>query len=200
MNLNQIASAFADHMCTIFGVEIVPKESALEMQLVGLGMEIGRVFGMGTATKDEFLHDITTTIGTRIYMPSSHREDPMEFMSTLTHECQHALQFKDGGIEFGILYLKEAEARVRYEADAYAAGLAIDHWFTGQIPSPDHIEAIVQGLILSYHVRPEDAQLAADMIRSHVASLRSGVVMTRSARNAISWLNKNHPQLKGSAQ
>lgn len=199
-DLNKIAQSFSAHMCAKFGAHVHPKESSLEMKAVALGMDIGRVFGAtGLATGKDFMRDFTTTLGKNIYMPASHRTDPLTFMQVLTHECQHVIQFNESGVEFAWLYLKEPEARVKYEADAYAAGLAITQWLTGDLP-PDSVEHTVSTLVAGYSLRPEDAKLAEGMLKSHMASLKNGVVMAQSAREAIEYLKDNNPSLYRSAR
>jgi hypothetical protein len=201
-DLKQIAQAFSAHMCVKFGAHVHPKESSLEMKAIAMGMDIGGLFGAsGLASGKDFLRDFTTTIGSDIYMPAAHRSwaDPLGFMQILTHECQHVLQFTESNVEFAWLYLKEPEARARYEADAYAAGLAVTQWLTGELPS-DAVESIVSSLAGSYSLRPEDAALAADMLRSHMASLKNGIVMSASAREAIAFLAASEPELRHAAR
>jgi len=195
-DLSVVARDFAAFARSNFGAEVVEKENAVEMKIVAFGMDIGRQFGAGLAKSEEFMTRFTTTLGTRVYMPAATRNNPLRFISVLVHEIQHVLQFKESAVEFSWLYLNEPEARVRYEADAYAAGIAIDQWLTGRLPT-DAIESIVAGLVGAYHVRPEDADLATDILRSHMASLKSGIVMTRAARESIKFLDSKYPQLKG---
>lgn len=196
-DLKTVAEDFSVFMCATFGASIHPKEDAFEMKAIAWGMDLGRGFGVGgLASGSDFMTRYTTTIGTAIYMPKPVRENPIEFISTLTHECQHVLQFKESGIEFAWLYLAEAEARVKYEADAYAAGLALFQWLSGVLPS-GAIEGVVASLVNGYHLRPADAELAEDMLKSHFASLKNGVVMSRSAREAIKFLSANYPELHG---
>ena len=196
-DLKTVAEAFSVHMCSHFGASVQPKEDAFEMKAIAWGMDIGRGFGMsGLASSSDFMTRYTTTIGTNIYMPKSHRDEPYTFIEVLTHECQHITQFKESGIEFGWLYLAEAEARVRSEADAYAAGLAMTQWMTGSI-SQESATAVVDSLVRGYHLRQADADLAEDMIKSHVVSLKNGIVMARAAREAIKFLDANYPELRG---
>ena len=184
-------------MCAHFGASVLPKEEAFEMKAIAWGMDLGRGFGMsGLASSADFMSQYTTTIGTNIYMPKSHRDDPFTFIEVLTHECQHVTQFKESGIEFGWLYLAEAEARVKYEADAYAAGLAIIQWLTGKL-TQESTAGVVASLVRGYHLRQADADLAEDMIKSHFVSLKNGMVMSKAAREAIKFLDANYPGLRG---
>lgn len=197
-DLKKVADAFSAHMCGKFGASVHAKEDAFEMKAVAWGMDLGREFGVsGLASSADFMTNFTTTIGTNVYMPKSHRENPAVFIEVFTHECQHVTQFEESGIEFSWLYLAEAEARVRYEADAYAAGTAVIQWMTGEAVSLDSMSNIVKSLVESYHLRQADAELAEDMFRSHLASLKNGIVMSVAAREAIAFLNANFPEVRG---
>jgi len=195
----KIAEAFGAYMTERFDCEVIHKENAPEMDAIALGFDLARFFGAtGVAKGDAFKSHFTTTVGSRIYMPKSHRDNSLLFLEVLTHECQHVLQFRESGLKFAWLYLAEAEARVKYEADAYAAGLAIEQWLTGRINEVS-LGWIVESLVSSYHLRAADADLAAKMLKSHYVSIKNGVVMSQSAREAISWLDANYPDLKGKA-
>jgi hypothetical protein len=196
-NLKTVAEDFSVFMCSHFGATILPKEDAVEMKAIAWGMDLGRGFGAtGLASGASFMSDYTTTLGTNIYMPKSHREDYADFIAILTHECQHVLQFKESGVEFAWLYLAEPEARARYEADAYAAGLALAKWMHGSLPA-DPISGIVAGLVRGYSLRQADAELAEDMLKSHFVSLKNDMIMSKSAREAIKFLDANYPELRG---
>lgn len=198
-DIKKVAEAFGAYMMERFDCEVLPKESAPEMDFIATGFDFARFFGAtGIAKGDDFKSRFTTTVGSRIYMPKSHREDPLLFIEILTHECQHVLQFQESGLKFAWLYLAEAEARVKYEADAYAAGLAVERWLTGHTDDAK-LDWVVDSLVSSYHLRAEDADLAAKMLKSHYVSIKNGIVMSKAGREAISWLDKNHPELKGKA-
>jgi hypothetical protein len=185
-------------MCTTFGAKIIHKEDSTSMMAVAIGMDVGRLFGAkGIAPAADFMSKFTTTIGNRIYMPAVHRSPPDRFVEVATHEFEHVDQWNRAHVEMPWLYLTEPEARVHYEADAYAAGLAITYWLTGLLPA-DTVEHAVALLVGSYHLRPEDANLATDLLRSHVASIKSGLAMSKAARVAIEWFTTNHPDLKHS--
>ena len=200
MVLHEMVKGFSNHMLSKFGATLVPKEDSLEMKAIAIGMDLGNFIGMGgLASSESFMTRYTTTLGTNIYMPKAHREDLLLFLEILTHECQHVIQFKESGVEFAWLYLSEPEARVKYEADAYAAGMAVTQWLTGSVPL-EMAEWVVKSLVEGYHLRREDAELAADLIKSHMVSLTNGMVMSRSAREAISYLEANYGDLKGAFQ
>jgi hypothetical protein len=198
-DLKKVAEEFSEYMTKRFDCEVIPKEGAPEMDAVALGFDLARFFGAtGVADGDDFKSRFSTTIGSRIYMPKSHREDPLRFIEILTHECQHVLQFQESGVKFAWLYLAKPEARVKYEADAYAAGLAVERWLLGDLDVAT-LDWIVGSLVSSYHLRASDADLAAKMLKSHFVSIKNGVVMSKAGREAISWLDKNYPELKGKA-
>jgi hypothetical protein len=198
-DIKKVAEAFGAYMTDRFDCDFLPKESAPEMDLIATGFDLARFFGAtGIAKGDDFKSRFTTTVGSRIYMPKSHREDPLLFIEILTHECQHVLQFQESGLKFAWLYLAEPEARVKYEADAYAAGLAVERWLTGHTDDAK-LDWVVDSLVSSYHLRAEDADLAAKMLKSHYVSIKNGIVMSKAGREAISWLDANHPELKGKA-
>lgn len=198
-DLNKVVQTFTTHMCSKFGAHVLHKEDSLEMKAVALGMGIGKIFGANLASPQDFMTHFTTTLGKNIYMPKSHRADPVLYMQILTHECQHVIQFNESNVEFAWLYLEEPEARVKYEADAYAAGLAVTQWLTGSLPT-DSVESIVYMLTSSYSLRPEDADLATDMLKSHMVSLKNGIVMAQAAREAIDYLKENNPSLYRNAR
>jgi hypothetical protein len=197
VDYNKVAQAFSAHMCQKFGASVHHKEDAFVMKAIAWGMDLGKFVGMtGLASSDQFMTHYTTTVGTDIYMPKMHRDNPMVFIEVLTHECQHVIQFKASGIEFAWLYLKEPEARVKYESDAYAAGIAIQQWFMGVTPW-NGADSAVQSLVAGYHLQQQDADLAADILKSHMVSLKNGIVMSGAAREAIDFFTKNYPELKG---
>ena len=195
-DLKAIAKVFGAYMEERFDCSVVAKESAPEMDAIATGFDLARFFGAtGVAKGDAFKTHFTTTVGSRVYMPKSHREDPLLFIEILTHECQHVLQFQESGLKFAWLYLAEPEARVKYEADAYAAGLAVERWLTGHTDD-NKIDWVVDSLVSSYHLRAEDANLAEKMLKSHYVSIKNGIVMAKAGREAISWLETNHPELR----
>lgn len=197
IDLKRVADDFAIHMTTKFGAKLIPKESAFEMEAIAYGMDLGRFAGMtGLSSREDFMKLITTTIGTNIYMAAQHRNDPLSLIEVLTHECQHVLQFKESGINFAWLYLAEGEARVKYEVDAYAAGVAMHRWLTGGVPEGT-IAGTVNSLANVYHLRQADLDLAEKMLQSHMASLKAGVVMSASAREGIDFLTRHYPELQG---
>jgi len=101
-------------------------------------------------------------------------------------------------VEFAWFYLADAAARSQFEADAYAAGIAVRGWLTGE-PVSELIPAIIEIMVRGYHIRAEDAVYAEGALKSLTTSISAGVVTTRSARMAIAFLEEKYPALKGAA-
>jgi len=192
-NLEAACQSFVAHMTTAFGATLRNKEESDEMRAIGLGLDLARVLGASTPSRDHFMGHISTTLGRAIYVPPEVRANARSMLVVLTHECQHVAQLQQETIQFPWLYLREPEARTRYEVDAYAAGLAVGRWLTGRMATIDDIHG---RLMRSYHLRPEDGDLARDLLRSHIASLESDVAMARAGREAIAFLDANFPHLK----
>ena len=176
----------------------------LERKAIQFGMDVAKEFGTkgfsstlpsGTDFKNLF----ATTIGKEVYLPKVIRDNPLSLMEVGTHECQHTLQFDDTKLEFVWFYLADNSARAQFEADAYASGMIVYSWLTGVDPM-SNIDWAVQNLNSSYHLRPTDGEYAKVAMKSLFAAWSSGVIMTRSARTAIAWLEANYPQLKGAVQ
>ena len=66
----------------------------------------------------------------------------------------------------------------------------------GSLPA-DPISGIVAGLVRGYSLRQADAELAEDMLKSHFVSLKNDMIMSKSAREAIKFLDANYPELRG---
>lgn len=183
------ARAFADFMLAKYDAKIRIK-SALPMQIAAVGFGVADLFGAnGLPGGDEFLRRYATTVGAEIFIPAEMLgADTDDFMVLLTHECQHVAQFRKTGIAFEWWYVVDQETRARYEADAYAGGLAVDHRLGRALP--ESIDDIAPSLAASYHLRPEDVTLARGMLASHVASIADGVVNVDAARAAIRWIDQ----------
>lgn len=198
-DMKQVASEFAAYMTGKFGSKIAPKETSDIMKAVAFGFDAAKFFGTGgLASGQDFLNDYTTTLGDTIYMPASVRDgDPIQFIEILTHETQHVIQYKANQVEFVWLYASEAEARVKYETDAYGSGLAILGWLSAGFDYNQAPAGVVASLIAGYHLQQQDADLATKALQSHVVSLKNGIVMSQSGREAIAWFEQHYPSLKG---
>jgi len=194
--LAEASVALVEHLRTQIGFTIMNKEDSPIMKAVALGMDLARNFSQTVPTGDSFMRDYATTLGTVICLPASIRNDPRSLIQVVVHEAQHVLQFGDTGVEFAWFYLADPAARSQFEADAYAAGIAVDGWLTGE-PVEQLIPTIIDIMISGYHIRAEDAVYAEAALKSLMTSISAGVVTTRSARMAIAFLEDKYPTLKG---
>lgn len=198
-DMKKVAAEFSAYMCGKFGAKVVQKETSDIMKAVATGFDLARTVGTGgLASGADFLSSITTTLGDTIYMPDSVLNgDPLQYIEILTHEIQHVIQFHASSTEFLWLYATESEARVKYETDAYDAGTAILVWLTGTLDVPATANAIVDSLVGNYHLQQADADLADVALKSHLVSLKNGIVTSQSGREAIAWFEAHYPSLKG---
>lgn len=83
-------------------------------------------------TVEEFLKSYTTTLWNTIYCPVlPWEDDPSEFwgwISTITHECEHVLQFRNDKIQFPYYYATDTAYRANKEADALSTGAELYMW------------------------------------------------------------------------
>jgi hypothetical protein len=117
---------------------------------------------------------------------------PEELLEVVTHECEHVLQFWEGeyakgstvgntlngGAAFAWLYLVEPEARVRFEARAYRAGLELRHMLKLPLPSAADIAAT---LGRGYMLDAKHVAFAEQLMESALLSVEGGVYTTRAA-------------------
>ncbi len=193
------AKALQAHLAVTLGAAVINKEESPLMKAVAFGFDVGSVFTSGVPKGDDFMSRYATTIARDIYLPKSIRENPLSLCEVMTHECEHVLQYASTNVEFAWFYLTDQAARAQFEADAYASGIAVRCWLTGEKPE-GNIPWVLDSLVKAYHLRPEDKTYAEAALKSHVASINSGICMTRSARTAIEFLTKNYPDLKGAVR
>lgn len=193
------AQALQAHLAAQFGLTVHDKETSTLMKAIAFGMDVGSAFSPGLPKGGDFMTRFATTVGKDVFLPQSIRDNPLSVLEVVTHEAQHVVQFNDTHVEFAWFYLTDASARAQFEADAYASGIAVRCWLTGQ-PHTDSIPWVLDSLVKSYHLKAEDRVYAEAALKSHMASLSSGLVMTRAARSAIGFLDKNYPDLKGSVR
>ena len=117
--------------------------------------------------------------------------DAPELLEAVTHECEHARQFwrgeyltgstegatLEGGAAFAWLYLVEPEARVRFEARAYRAGLEVRHALGLPLPSADELAAV---LGRGYALDASHVEYGRQLLASALTSVRAGLVTTDS--------------------
>ena len=193
------AKVLQDFLSSEFGFTVHDKETSTLMKAVAFGMDVGSAFSPGLPKGEDFMTRFATTIGKEVFLPKSIRDNPASLIEVVTHEAQHVIQFNDTHVEFAWFYLTDASARAQFEADAYASGIAVRSWLTGQAPT-DSIPWVLDTLVQSYHLKPEDKTYAETALKSHMASIGAGLYMTRSARSAIDFLTKNFSDLKGSVR
>lgn len=195
-DLAVVADELQAHLIKEFTFTVEDKETSDLMKGVATGLDMARKFTAGLPNSEDFMALFATTIGRRVFLPKVIRDNPKSKCEVVTHECEHVFQYAETGLEFCWFYLKDSVARAQFEADAYAAGIAVHCWLTGQTPA-SNIAWVVQNLVNSYHLLPEDAAYAEMAIKSHMASLASGIIMSKSARSAIAFLQAKYPGLKG---
>jgi hypothetical protein len=195
-DLATAAQALQAHLAAQFGLTVHDKETSTLMKAIAFGMDVGSAFSSGLPKGGDFMTRFATTAGKDVFLPQSIRDNPLSVLEVVTHEAQHVVQFDATNVEFAWFYLTDASARAQFEADAYASGIAVRCWLTGEKPE-GNISWVLESLVKGYHLRPEDKTYAEAALKSHVASLNSGIYMTRSARTAIEFLSQNFPDLKG---
>lgn len=198
-DLANAAKVLQDFLSSEFGFTVHDKETSSLMKAVAFGMDVGSTFTTGIPKGVDFMTRFATTIGKEVFLPVSIRENPASLIEVITHEAQHVIQFNDTHIEFAWFYLTDPVARAQFEADAYASGIALRCWLTGEAPT-DSSPWVLDSLVRSYHLRESDKVYAEAALKSHMASLASGIVMTRAARSAIAFLDRSYPHLKGSVR
>ena len=95
--------------------------------------------------------------------------DPITEACTLAHEWCHVRQIADGRIASVVDYTS-GELRARAEADATACALWLRYVLTGVLPA----EAPTLGDL--YRLDAGDHELARGVLRSHLATIRAGLV------------------------
>lgn len=127
---------------------------------------------------------------------------PAALIETVAHECQHVHQFfkgeyeagktvgntLGGGFNFAYLYLAGPEARVRFEVQAYTAGLEVRRHLGLALPTA---KALSEQLGHGYNVGADGVKLAYDMFRSALLSVNAGVYVTKSGKGMIETLIAN---------
>jgi hypothetical protein len=198
VSMQMVSAVFSQHMCQKLGAVVIDKENSTIMQGAAIGFDVGRLFGLsGLPDGAYFNAHFATTLGPMIFMPKAIRNgDPLAYMSLLTHELEHVAQWKAEKIGMPWLYLTEPSMRASYEAQAFGGQLDLEYWFTGRLPTD--LTHQLNSLASSYHLRPEDVKQAEAFMLSHLDTIKAGGHVSRSSLEAIVWLERNYPQLKGS--
>ena len=152
---------------------------ALDEIAMDLGMRLERV----SVT-------IPTPTGSLILLSPSAVADPMRYATTAAHECQHAAQREAlGWGQVVIDYVGSPELRARAEADAYCVGLYVGFLLTGILPLAS--EAMASLASATYHLAPEDIELARGVVESHLETMAAGLPPPITvAVEAHAWLSQ----------
>lgn len=78
----------------------------------------------GMMTRAVFMGQFATTIGRTIYMPDN-MPSALHQLVLCVHEHEHVAQW---GWRYALRYLCSSHWRAHYEAEAYAAGMALRYW------------------------------------------------------------------------
>jgi len=126
---------FCDKMCKRFDVEITDKADSQIMAWAGKIVEMA-----ADMSEEEFLKEYTTTLYNIIYVPIlPWEDDPANYwswVSTITHECLHAKQFRDEIFEFPYYYATDTAYRANKEAEALSSGAILYLIFIGDDYDP----------------------------------------------------------------
>jgi hypothetical protein len=95
--------------------------------------------------------------------------DPVSTSATLLHEVTHAVQIGRAGDLQSVADYRSGELRAQREADAAAASRWLRYVLTGALPD-------VVPLSDLYCLDVQDAALAVALMRSHVETMRAGLV------------------------
>jgi hypothetical protein len=182
------------HLSRRFFCTVIDKSAAIEMQYVSMAFDIlSRIPGVDALPDGKtFLERYSTTIGPMVYLASN--LSPRDQLIVLAHEVQHVHQFWNGGLGLpggpGLwwLYLVEREARVRYEADAYATSLEVEYALTGALPSLDELAFPLEG---GYALTEKELKLGRDLLNVSATSLANGLKgVTPVGLEVVEWLRR----------
>lgn len=181
--------SFAQHMTALYGATLIHKQDAIEMQWLAKGFDVARMLGAQVPSSNDFLEHTATTIGTLIYMPDGW--SPEERVIVLAHECAHVAQFTrgmgrlSGGPGMWWLYLVEPEARVTYEADAYASDLTVQYALNGVLSDLDSLMMPLEG---GYMLGQKERDLGRALIEQAATSVVNGAGNFSAGNAAVEWL------------
>ena len=191
------ARAFADHLAGLHRATIVaPTDPAA----VGARAILAALAHLSPAL-DEIAADLETHLervsitiptptGSLILLSPSAVADPALYAMTAAHECQHAAQREALGFgQVVIDYIGSPELRARAEADAYSVGLYVGYLLTGILPLAS--EAMTSLASVTYHLAPDDIELARGVVESHLESMAAGLPPPIAvAVEAHAWLSR----------
>lgn len=184
----QTVRAYAEHMAREFGATLHEQ-----------GDPIGLVLGLGLRAVGMDPSRYATTLADHIFTPFRFGEERpgwglWDQMEVLAHECQHVEQYRRRNILHGIDYITSAARREGIEAQCLSANLELHHWRYGLVESW-YPHARVEGLA-AYGCSAKDVAVAEKHLRTIAASAKRGLVISRAARVAISWLEEHAPEIR----
>ena len=190
------ARAFADHLAGLHRATIVaPTDPAAvgARAILAVLAHLSPALDELAADLETHLERVSITLatptGSLILLSPSAVADPMLYAMTAAHECQHAAQRESLGFGQVIIdYIGSPELRARAEADAYSVGLYVGFLLTGILPLAS--EAMDSLASATYHLAPEDIELARGVVESHLESMAAGLPPPIAvAVEAHAWLS-----------
>lgn len=174
---------FYTYMTKKYGAEIIDKDSAAEMKIVGWALDL-----MNIQDKDDFLNNYSTTIGHRIYIPfevGDASDVPLDMqVETLVHELKHKKQM-DRDPLFAMKYLVDKSYRAHKEASAYCTNLEMHFWYCGKLYNTDKLALN----LLAYNLSGEYIRVVQKHLKIYGDVVRQGRVANDVSKTAIRWLN-----------
>lgn len=190
------ARAFADHLASLHRATIVaPSDPAAvgARAIIATLAHFAPALDELAADLETHLESVSVTIptpyGSLILLSPSAVSDPTRYAMTAAHECQHAAQRDALGLgQVVIDYVGSPELRARAEADAYSVGLYVGYLLTGILPLAS--EAMASLASATYHLAPEDIELARGVVESHLETMAAGLPPPIAvAVEAHAWLS-----------
>jgi hypothetical protein len=190
------ARAFADHLAGLHRATIVaPTDPAAvgARAILAVLAHLSPALDALAADLETHLERVSITLatptGSLILLSPSAVADPMLYAMTAAHECQHAAQRESLGFGQVIIdYIGSPELRARAEADAYSVGLYVGFILTGILPLAS--EAMSSLASATYHLAPEDIELARGVVESHLETMAAGLPPPIAvAVEAHAWLS-----------
>jgi hypothetical protein len=176
------------YLCKKYNTKIIDKDSAAEMELVGMFLEM-----MGIQDKDNFLNNYSTTIGHRIYLsyePGSSEIPLINQVETITHEHHHVRQVNRDRL-FMVKYLLDKDYRAFKEARAYTTNLEMGWWYSGKL---HNIGLLAEGL-RGYACGDAQIRVVKKHLKIHSAIVKQGGVENTISKQGIKWLNRRQPTI-----
>jgi hypothetical protein len=194
----EIVRAFYRYMNTSFDARVIAKGGAVEMRAAAWALQ-----AMGITDASGFLKRFASTVGHRIYVPfvvgeASAGWDLWHQIEVGAHEHQHVAQSdREGAVRFAWLYVRDAAARARFEAEARTTNLEVHFWRYGKLPpASEWVKNLEHYALGSSHIATAKA-----ILESRAHTIARGGVYTEAGKAAILWLSENasHLRVKGKA-